>query len=54
MTSPKIFREKIGKNVYDSIVDYLRYPNVTMPMAYGVKKMKLESGETVEMANVIR
>ena len=25
-----------------------------MPMAYGVKKVKLEGGKTVEMANVIR
>ena len=51
---PRITRCRLGAVKVDHFLDFLSSPSVLQDVAYGTRTLKLESGESLEIPNMVR
>ena len=53
ISTERITRWRVDKEVLDAMLNLMRSPIITMPQAWGVRTVKV-GGEKIDMAHVIR
>lgn len=51
---PKVHRSRMDPVKVDHFVDFISRPDYLQDVAFGMKKLKLENGEEIEIPNVVR